>query len=270
MAHWAIGDIQGCDSGLGKLLKKIHFRSDRDQLWLVGDLVNRGGESLEVIRRIRSLGDGVQWVLGNHDLALLAWLSGCGWPSKVGKEIEKIGAAKERTAITDWLRSQSLIVHDEHLDCAMVHAGLHPAWDIHLAKQRAAEVEAVLHSEHWRAFMGVMRGNTPARWQDSLQGDERLRTIVNIMTRMRFIGPNDELDFQHNGPPGSQPAPLQPWFERRRAPWGVQRLYVGHWSALGVLNRPPLLALDSGYVWNGALTAACLDDPERGLVQLRA
>ena len=270
VAHWVIGDIQGCDSGLRKLLRKIDFRSDRDRLWLVGDLVNRGGESLDVLRRVRAMGDAVQIVLGNHDLAMLAYLSDTGWPKKVSKEIQRVADARDALAIADWLRRQPLVVHDAEQEIAMVHAGLHPDWSVQTAIERSAEVEAVLRGPGWKAFMAVMRGNQPQQWSDSLGGDDRLRTIVNVFTRMRFLGPNDELDFEHNGPPGSQPASLRPWYETRRADWGVQRLCVGHWSALGYLDRPPLLALDTGYVWDGRLTAARLDQPDCPVVSVAA
>jgi bis(5'-nucleosyl)-tetraphosphatase (symmetrical) len=259
MATYAIGDVQGCFDELEGLLRTIAFRESADRLWFVGDLVNRGPKSLEVLRFVRGLGDRAVVVLGNHDLHLVTQHEGFERPRK-DDTLADILRATDRKALVDWLRTRPLM-HVEH-GWAMVHAGLPPGWSIEKAQGLAREAEQALQSENYRAFLANMYGSTPDQWSDALSGWDRLRVIVNALTRMRFCTAEGRMEFRAKGeqaPPG-----YQPWFELR--PADERPIVFGHWSALGLQLRPKLAAIDTGCVWGGSLSALRLDD--RKLFQL--
>ena len=261
MARLAIGDVQGCLEELRALLRRANFSADRDQLWLVGDLVNRGPDSLGVLRFARALGDNAVVVLGNHDLHLLAVACGAGARTlRAGDTLDPVLQASDRDALLEWLITRPLAVAQG--DDLMVHAGLPPQWTPARTLELAAEVEARLRQDP-AGFFAQMYGNRPDRWDESLQGADRLRFVVNALTRMRFCRADGTIDLKQKGRPGTQPETLLPWFEvPGRLSRGV-RVICGHWSALGFVERPGLLALDSGCVWGDSLTAASLDDGER-------
>ncbi|MBN1238337.1 MAG: symmetrical bis(5'-nucleosyl)-tetraphosphatase [Gammaproteobacteria bacterium] len=259
MTHYAIGDIQGCYGAFEALLERLSFDAARDRLWLVGDLVNRGPDSLRVLRRVAGLGEAVTTVLGNHDLHLLAAAAG---GRRVGAKdtFTDVLRAGDSDALLDWLRRRPLLHVDREARRVLVHAGIPPAWSIIDASERAAEAEALLRGPEWRETLAEMYGNEPSAWQPDMSRAARLRYTINALTRMRFVKPDGGLDFECTGPPGSQPKGLTPWFDvpgRRAEDWHV---VFGHWSALGVLRRPGLTALDSGCVWGRELTAVALDD----------
>jgi len=257
MATYAIGDIQGCFDAFSRLLEHCAFDAGHDKLWLVGDLVNRGPRSLETLRFVRDLGPAAITVLGNHDLSLLMAAEGCGKRGK-GDTFDEILAAPDRDELLDWLRHQRLC-HVEGEYC-LVHAGLLPQWTASKARELAAEVESALTGSDWREFMANMWGSEPAYWQESLDGWPRLRVIVNAMTRMRFCSPDGVMDFRVKGEVAKAPKGFMPWFhvpDRRNAD---SVLITGHWSALGLKVMPNLLAIDSGCLWGGPLTAIRLED----------
>jgi len=263
MATYAIGDIQGCYDSFSRLLERCAFDPAQDKLWLVGDLVNRGPRSLETLRFVRDLGPSAITVLGNHDLSLLMVAEGFGKHGK-GDTFDDILEAPDRDELLDWLRHQPLC-HVENGYC-LVHAGLLPQWTANQARVLAAEVEHALIAPDWRSFMAHMWGSEPASWQDKLEGWPRLRVIVNAMTRMRFCSPKGVMDFRIKGEVNKAPKGFIPWFEvsGRRSTDTV--LITGHWSALGLKIMPNLLAIDSGCLWGGALTAIRLED--RALFQV--
>ncbi|MEQ1591199.1 MAG: symmetrical bis(5'-nucleosyl)-tetraphosphatase [Thiobacillaceae bacterium] len=257
MAIYAIGDIQGCYDPLQRLLEHIQFDPARDQLWLVGDLVNRGAQSLEVLRFVKGLGPSAITVLGNHDLHLLALGEGFGRAHK-GDTLDAVLAAPDRDELLHWLRQQRLVWREgEYL---LVHAGLVPGWTADDVIRLAAEAEAVLRGDHYRDFFAQMYGNEPRRWQDALSGIERLRMIVNVFTRLRYCMPDGTLDFHHKGAPGTQPDHLLPWFDVPGRKSMDTTVIIGHWSTLGLINRPDLIALDTGCLWGGQLTGIRLED----------
>ncbi|MFZ4537334.1 symmetrical bis(5'-nucleosyl)-tetraphosphatase [Propionivibrio sp.] len=263
MATYAIGDIQGCFSSFTRLLERCEFDPVQDKLWLVGDLVNRGPRSLETLRFVRDLGSAAITVLGNHDLSLLMTAEGFGKRGK-GDTFDEILAAPDRDELLGWLRHRPLC-HLEGQYC-MVHAGLLPQWTAAEASALAAEVEAALTEPGWREFMANMWGSEPAAWRNNLAGWPRLRVIVNALTRMRFCSAKGEMDFKAKGEVAKAPKGYMPWFEvpDRRSADTV--LITGHWSALGLKIQPNLLAIDSGCLWGGALTAIRLED--RAVIQV--
>jgi bis(5'-nucleosyl)-tetraphosphatase (symmetrical) len=257
MPTYAIGDLQGCHAPLLRLLDEVKFDPEADRLWFVGDLVNRGPDSLAVLRFVKSLGDAAICVLGNHDLHLLALAEGFGRIYK-GDTLDEVLAAPDGGELLDWLRRQKLAWRDGNY--LMVHAGLLPGWTAEETMLRAAEAEAVLRGAHYRDFFAQMYGNAPVAWDADLQGIERLRVIVNAFTRLRYCSAAGEMEFHHKGAPGTQPAGWLPWFKvpgRRSAETTV---VIGHWSTLGLINRPDLIALDTGCLWGGTLTAVRLED----------
>jgi bis(5'-nucleosyl)-tetraphosphatase (symmetrical) len=258
LAVYAIGDIQGCYKPFRKLLKSLHFKPGADQLWLVGDLVNRGPHSLEVLRYVRDLGDDAKVVLGNHDLNLLAVAYG-DRTIRQRDTLKPILKAKDCDELLTWLRQQPLLHHDKKLDYTMVHAGLPPQWDLKTAKACAAEVEKVLSGKHFKDFLRHMYGDQPQRWSKSLSGWSRLRFCTNALTRLRFCTANGRLDMASSGPPGTEPPGYMPWFEVPGRESSKLNLVTGHWSALGTVIRPGVLSLDSGCVWGQHLTAYRLD-----------
>ncbi|HET6725743.1 MAG TPA: symmetrical bis(5'-nucleosyl)-tetraphosphatase [Gammaproteobacteria bacterium] len=255
---YAIGDIQGCHDALLRLLDRIEFDPASDRLWFTGDLVNRGPRSLETLRFVAELGDAAVTVLGNHDLHLLAVAAGAQQP-RDSDTLNDILGAPDFDALIDWLRHLPLAHHDPRLGYTLVHAGLAPQWSVTDALSLAAEVEAQLAGPEWTGFMAEMYGNEPARWDDRLTGADRLRVIVNYLTRMRFCAPDGTLDFAHKGPPGSQPVSLLPWFDAPDRKSVNDRIVCGHWSALGAIESHNVISIDSGCVWGGDLTALKLD-----------
>jgi bis(5'-nucleosyl)-tetraphosphatase (symmetrical) len=257
MSTYAIGDIQGCFDSFQRLLERCAFDPARDKLWLVGDLVNRGPRSLETLRYVKNLGPAALTVLGNHDLSLLMLSEGFGKRGK-GDTFDAILAAPDREELLFWLRHQAMC-HLENGHC-LVHAGLLPQWTAKQARALASEVEQALRGPDWRHFMAHMWGSEPDVWQDKLEGWPRLRVIVNAMTRMRFCSPKGVMDFKIKGEVHKAPKGYVPWFEvpGRRSADTV--LVTGHWSALGLKILPNLLAIDSGCLWGGKLSAIRLED----------
>lgn len=252
MACYLIGDVQGCDEALGRLLQVLDFSASRDTLYLLGDLVNRGPDSLAVLRRLRALQGSVQCLLGNHDLHALAVAAGVRPPSRSDTLDEMLGAP-DREALLDWLRQQALACQAHGV--LMVHAGVLPQWSAGDTLAHAAELQQVLRSADWVDFLRQMYGNEPERWDDTLQGMERLRVIVNALTRLRFCTADGTMEFHTKEGRAAAPPGFMPWFEvpGRRTAGDV--VAFGHWSTLGWLGRPDLLALDTGCVWGGCLTA---------------
>jgi bis(5'-nucleosyl)-tetraphosphatase (symmetrical) len=255
MALYLIGDIQGCDAALGRLLDAIAFSPSRDRLVLLGDLVNRGPDSLAVLRRVMALQDAAACLLGNHDLHLLALAQGIRQPHR-GDTLADILHAPDRAAMLDWLRLRPLALHEAGV--LMVHAGVLPQWTAAQTLALAHEVEDALRGPDWRAFMAVMYGNQPDRWDDALCGPGRWRVIVNALTRLRFCTPDGRMDFEVKDGTNDPPPGLLPWFDvpERRTRDSV--IAFGHWSTLGWLSRADVLGLDTGCVWGGCLTAVRL------------
>lgn len=257
MATYAIGDIQGCYTPFMQLLRQIEFTPGRDTLWLTGDLVNRGPQSLEVLRWAYQHQDCAQMVLGNHDLHLLAVSEGFGKIHRDDTLLDVLHAADGKVLL-DWLRCQPLMVADRHR--AMVHAGLLPEWSIDRALGLAEEVEDELAGKHYHRFLGKLYGNKPARWSDDLKGMDRLRIIVNAMTRLRFVTRDGEMDLSYKGEREGAPEQLVPWFDVPGRKSAGTPIVCGHWSALGLYLTEDVLAIDSGCLWGGSLTALRLDD----------
>lgn len=259
MAVYAIGDIQGCYRELREGLAAVDFDPSHDKIWLVGDLVNRGPDSLQVLRFIRELGDAAISVLGNHDLHLLALASGN--LKKAGLDsLQGVLQAPDREELLDWLRHRPLLHHDRELGFAMLHAGLPPQWDIAQAEQHAREVEAVLRSDAAAEYFKAMYGNQPDRWDPALSGMDRLRFITNCFTRLRFCSAKGRLALDQKGAPGSQKqANTLPWFEHPQRASRNTRIVFGHWSTLGYVAKDNVWAIDSGCLWGGELTLLRLD-----------
>jgi len=256
MSIYAIGDIQGCHDDLLRLLKKINFDKKTDQLWFVGDLVNRGPKSLETLRFIKSLGNSAISVLGNHDLHLLA-VAYKSSPLRAKDTIKPILEAKDKKELLDWLRHRPLFHYND--DFCMLHAGLPPQWDFATTKKMAAKVEAELRSDHYLKFFKNMYGNEPNVWSEKLKGAEQLRFAVNCFTRMRFCDEKGRLDFQYSGELGSQPKHLKPWFDLPHRKNSHLKIIFGHWSAIGYHHSQNTHAIDTGCLWGGQLTALKLD-----------
>ena len=258
MAVYAIGDIQGCYTALQRALAAIDFDPTTDRLWFVGDLVNRGPDSLEVLRFVRGLDDAATVVLGNHDLHLLALAAGNQKHEDRGG-LRQVLDAPDRQELLHWLRHRPLAHYDSDLDFLMIHAGLPPAWDLATTLQCAAEVEQVLRGgDHIDYFM-QMYGNRPNRWDPDLQGMERWRFITNCLTRLRFCESDGRLALKEKGPPGTQAPGRVPWFEHPMRRSRDQRIVFGHWSTLGYRAEDNVWALDTGCLWGGALTLLRLD-----------
>lgn len=266
MATYAIGDIQGCHDELARLLDACRFDPAQDKVWLVGDLVNRGPDSVGVLRLVKSLGDAAVTVLGNHDLAMLAQAEGFGHSHK-GDTVQSVFDAPDREDLLAWLRAQKL-VHAEgaHL---LVHAGLLPQWTVAQAVMLADEVHAWLRGPHYREFLRHMFGNQPDRWDDTLTGFDRLRVITNACTRMRLCTPDGALEFKFKGELRNLPPGHLPWFDLPQRASADTTIVCGHWSALGLLVRPDLIALDTGCLWGGPLTAMRLEDRQVFQVECR-
>jgi len=257
VATYAIGDVQGCCDALHALLGEVGFSTSRDTLWFVGDLVNRGTQSAQVLRFVRSLGERAIVVHGNHDLHTLAVAAGKA-KRRADDTLEDLLGAPDRDELLDWLRMRPLLHVDR--EYVMVHAGLLPSWSLAQAADLAAEVEAALRAPAHLELYPSLYGSKPAAWSDALRGAERLRVIVNAMTRMRFCTPDGAMDFSVKGALEKALPGYLPWFEvPDRRTRGVP-IVCGHWSALGLRITPDLLALDTGCVWGGRLTAIRLED----------
>lgn len=272
MSLYCIGDIQGCDDAFGRLLEAMDFSPSRDTLYLLGDLVNRGPESLQVLRRCMALGDAVRPLLGNHDLHLLTAAHGLRPPGK-RDTLQPILQAPDRAQLLDWLRQQPLArlhttAQGERL--LMVHAGVLPAWSTEKTLALAEEVQAVMRGDHLPAFLATMYGNTPDAWSDELEGPDRLRVIVNALTRLRFCTPEGRMDFASSESADTPPAGLVPWFDAPARQTAGTLVAFGHWSTLGHIDRPDLIGLDTGCVWGGCLSAVRFGDSlqQRELLQV--
>ena len=307
MSTYAIGDVQGCHDPLRRLLDKLKFDPGRDRLWFCGDLVNRGGQSLEVLRLVRSLDAVSTVVLGNHDLSLLTIAERKEADQrKVNPDLQRVLFADDREPLVSWLRHRPMMHVDPALGYALVHAGLAPKWTIALAQNRAREVETRLRGQSltrqvegwllvhagllpgwdvadalrlgaelqalmggpgWRDFLPQMYGNKPAAWSPKLEGMDRLRAIINVMTRLRFCDVRGRIAFDEKGPPGTQTPGLYPWFEVPGQVRRELRVVTGHWSTLGLLIGMGVYGIDTGCVWGGKLTALELG-PEPRVIQV--
>ncbi|MFT5259139.1 MAG: bis(5'-nucleosyl)-tetraphosphatase (symmetrical) [Saprospiraceae bacterium] len=255
MAKYAVGDIQGCLGSLKKVLSNSPYQKDKDQLWFVGDLVNRGPQSLETLRYVKSLGKRAKVVLGNHDLHLLALHAGV-------KEIQNTATldpilnAPDCDELLNWLRRQPLMITDKKSHCVLVHAGIYPYWSLAQAQSYAAEVEEILQSDDYCTLLKEMYGKRPVKWKPQLKGWNRYRFIINAFTRMRFCTKQGGLNFVYNSAPGSQPNNLYPWYRLGAQPRGDWRIIFGHWSSAGHWYDGNHVALDSGCLWGGQMTLA--------------
>lgn len=262
---WAIGDLQGCCTPLEQLLSHPEIAQDEHaQFWFAGDLINRGPESLQTIRRVMALGDRAVTVLGNHDLHLLAVSAGI---RKSGKSDTLLGIfdAPDAQEILSWMRNRPLAHYAQgHL---LVHAGAHPSWTLAQTLQLSHEVEAALRAPDWHERLAKMYGNEPAQWDDELRGADRLRVIINATTRMRMCEVDGTMDFSHKRHPADARPGLLPWYDVPQRPVAKEAVVVcGHWSTLGLMMRDDVLSLDTGCVWGGQLTAVRLQD--RKVIQI--
>lgn len=259
MAVYAIGDVQACFDELMQLLEVLHFDPAHDRLWFTGDLVNRGNQSLEVLRFVKSLGDSAVVVLGNHDLHLLAIASGATHLRPKDSFMDVL-EAYDRNDLLAWLRQQPLLHHDAQRGYTLIHAGLPPQWDLATAQACAAEAAQVLRGAEAITFFQQMYGDQPKQWREDLCGVERLRFIVNCYTRLRYCDANGRLALEYKGAPGTQAADVMPWFQVPRRKSAGLKILFGHWSTLGRYQGNGVYSLDSGCVWGRSLTALCLDD----------
>ena len=264
MSAYAVGDLEGCLDQLKCLLEQVRFDPAKDELWLVGDLVNRGPKSLETLRFLYSIRESVVCVLGNHDLHLLAAANNIERLRKADT-LREILDAPDRAELLDWLRRQKLLHYDEQRDIALVHAGIPPQWSLKKALKRAAEVEEALQDDaRLPLFLDGMYGNEPAKWDGDLHGVTRLRVITNYFTRMRFCRADDTLDLKSKEGLDTAPPGFAPWFSYPERKTRGQKIIFGHWAALeGNCNEPGLYALDTGCVWGGSLTLLNIDSGER-------
>lgn len=260
MARYAIGDVQGCHDELLALLQRLRFKADRDQLVFVGDLVNRGPRSLEVLRFVRSLGAGAQCVLGNHDLHLLAHYFDPGRRLHRGDTLQAVLEAPDCSSLVQWLLELPLAIHDPARGELVVHAGLVPQWSAADAAEHGAHASHALRADP-AAFLASMYGNEPDTWSEDLKKKERQRFIINVLTRLRYCTAAGRVNLKLKDSPEDTPGPFAPWFSHVGRRSADTRVIFGHWSTLGLLQKRNLLALDTGCVWGGSLTAVDLDDP---------
>ena len=257
MAHYAIGDIQGCRAELCELLALIGFSPATDRLWLTGDLVNRGPDSLGVLREVHALGGAAQTVLGNHDLHLLTVAAGHRHSHR-DDTIAQILAAPDRDELLEWLARQPLAIAESNM--LMVHAGVLPQWSAARVLALAGEVETVLASTDREPFLRVLYGDDPHAWRDDLEGFDRLRAIVNALTRLRFCTSDGRMEFREKRGAAHAPPGFAPWFLHEPRCSASSLVICGHWSTLGLVLAPNVLMLDSGCLWGGPLTAMRLSD----------
>ena len=271
MATWAIGDVQGCHDELTRLIDKLRFDPANDTLWFCGDLVNRGGQSLAVLRTIKSLGERAIVALGNHDLSLLAVSERKREDqARVNPELREVLFAPDRDELIGWLRTRKLVQVDRGLGYLLVHAGLFPRWTTQQAEEMAREIEDKLHGDGYRRLLKQMFGNKPDLWTPKLRGIDRWRAGINVFTRMRFADVRGRIAFTDKGAPGTQRPGLYPWFE---IPGHVKRdlkVVCGHWSTLGRFAGLGVHAIDTGCVWGGWLTAMRLDTEEPEYVTIKS
>jgi bis(5'-nucleosyl)-tetraphosphatase (symmetrical) len=260
-----VGDLQGCCDAFDRLLLDIGFSPSRDRVVVLGDLVNRGLQSLKVLRRLRDLGDAATCLLGNHDLHLLAVAHGVRKPHR-SDTVQDILDAPDRHELIDWVRTRPLASVEAGWLC--VHAGVVPSWTTAQTLQLAGEVQAQLAGPDLPGLLRVMYGNAPSRWQDDLQGAERWRFVINSLTRIRFCRADGEMEFNAKDGADAAPAGFMPWFEVPLRATREQPMAFGHWSTLGLINEPTLLALDTGCVWGGPLTAVRVDGGRREVTQV--
>jgi bis(5'-nucleosyl)-tetraphosphatase (symmetrical) len=272
MALYMIGDVQGCDAALEELLDTLDFSPSRDTLYLLGDLVNRGPDSAGVLRRLMGYGHAAQCLLGNHDLNLLAVAQGIRKPHRKDT-LDDVLDAPDRHAMLHWLRHQkvAMLLERGSTPLLMVHAGVLPQWTANQSLALAQEVEAVLQGGHAAEFYKTMYGNTPNLWSDSLAGMDRLRVIVNALTRLRFCTVGGEMEFDSKDSAGCAPPGYLPWFEVPGRQTAETNVAFGHWSTLGWLGRTDILSLDTGCVWGGSLSALRfnLQDQTQELIQVQ-
>lgn len=262
---YLVGDVQGCCDALDRLLAEIDFSPSRDHLVALGDLVNRGPQSLDTLKRLRDMGDAATCLLGNHDLHLLAVAHGVR-KQRRDDTLDDILDSKKREQWLDWLRQRRLA--HRHEGWLLVHAGVVPQWDAGTTLALAAEIEALLRGPDLPQFLQGMYGNEPSEWSDTLQGPERWRFIVNVLTRIRFCTPQGRLELKAKEGADTAPPGTVPWFEVAERKTRGTPMAFGHWSTLGLINRPDLLALDTGCVWGRSLTAARIDGGRRDIVQV--
>ena len=261
MAVYAIGDVQGCCDELLQLLEVLHFDPLRDRLWFTGDLVNRGTQSLEVLRLVKSLGERATVVLGNHDLHLLAVAAGASHLRPKDSFMDVL-EAYDRDSLLSWLQHRPLFHHDARLGYTLVHAGLPPQWDLASTQACATEAEQLLRSDEAKTFFQEMYGDQPAQWRDDLSGLERMRFIINCFTRLRYCDGKGCLALRDKGAPGSTAPGIMPWFQVPGRKSAAMKIIFGHWSTLGRYQGEGIYSLDTGCVWGRSLTALRLDDGE--------
>lgn len=268
MANYLIGDLQGCDSALGRLLSKINFSPSRDVLFFLGDLVNRGPESLQVLERLMGYGSAAKCLLGNHDLNFLAIAHGVRQPHRKDTLTEMLQSPK-LPALMHWLKHQSMAIlyknakNNPDSDILMVHAGVLPHWNAIDTIAYATEIETILRTaspSELTVFLRDMYGDEPAKWRDDLTGTARHRVIINTFTRLRFCTADGQMEFATKDSANAAPAGYMPWFEVPNRATKAVTVAFGHWSTLGWLNRPDVLSLDGGCVWGGCLKALRLDE----------
>ena len=267
MAIYAVGDVQGHLQPLLHLLDITNFNPANDQLWLVGDMVNRGPDSLGTLRFVRDLGTAAKPVLGNHELHLLAVATGAG-REKTGDTLKAVLSAPDCEELMTWLRHQPFVHVDKSIKTLMVHAGVYIKWGRKRLVRHTQELESVLQGDNYIDFLKELHCKKPKRWKKSLEPMARCRFISNACTHIRFCGHKGKLDFEHKGPPGSQPDTLVPWFrypQRRCTKW---RIVFGHWSTLGYRRESNVVCLDSGCLWGKQLTMIQLDSEEERLWQV--
>ena len=267
MAVYWVGDVQGCDAPLGRLLERLDFSASRDTLVVLGDLVNRGPASAQVLRRLMAMGNAVQCVLGNHDLHLLAVAAGAG-RLKPMDTLDGILQAVDRPALLDWLRHQRMAIWGKGV--LSVHAGVLPSWNLAQTLALAAEVESVLRGPDLSDFLHQMYGNEPVAWRDDLGGVDRFRVIVNALTRLRFCSAQGVMEFAAKEGADAAPAGFMPWFDVPDRKTADVTVAFGHWSTLGQLERHDVWALDTGCVWGGCLSAMRLAaNGQREMIQVK-
>lgn len=262
MATYAIGDIQGCFEAFQALLKKLAFNPAKDQLWLTGDIINRGPQSLETLRYVISLGDAAKVILGNHECHALAVYNGHKRAHKTDT-YQTIIDAPDAAELFDWIRTRPFFYEDAELGFSMLHAGVPPQWTLDETRQHARELEAVLQGDDYNQFLATMYGNEPVLWDNTLYGNDRSRFIINSFTRTRYCDQYGNMDFSEKLAPGSQPSHLMPWFEVPNRKTADTKILFGHWSTLGIHQKNNAYCLDSGCLWGGQLTAMRLESPQQ-------
>lgn len=263
MSTYAVGDIQGCLKPLQALLIRTNFNPQKDKLWVAGDMINRGPESLKTLRLLFHLKHCTKVVLGNHDLHLLAVAAGYRNPTP-SDTLKEILSAPDRDVLLEWIRQQPLLHHDKKLKFTMVHAGIPPQWSLEEAKKRAKEVKTVLHSKKIHHFLSTMYGNEPKQWSNSLKGGDRWRVITNYLTRMRFCTASGQLDLNAKTGIDKAPRGFLPWYAHKNRLTHDDNIIFGHWAALGgEADHENVYAIDTGCVWGGELTMIRLEDKKK-------